>query len=30
MFKFIARIFLIKKVIDFFRSRRRGATARRV
>jgi hypothetical protein len=30
MFKFIARIFLIKKVIDFFRShRRRTTTARR-
>jgi hypothetical protein len=28
MFKFIARIFLLKKVIDFFRSRR-GRPARR-
>ena len=31
MFKLIARIFLIKQVIDFFRSRRRRTgTARRV
>ena len=29
MFKLIARIFLIKQVIDFFRSRRRASTARR-
>jgi hypothetical protein len=29
MFKWIARIFLIKKVIDFFRSRRGPSSARR-
>jgi hypothetical protein len=29
MFKLIARIFLIKQVIDFFRSRRRTGAARR-
>jgi hypothetical protein len=29
MFKLIARIFLLKQVIDFFRSRRRGRTTRR-
>lgn len=28
MFKLIARIFLIKQVIDFFRSRRRRAPRR--
>jgi hypothetical protein len=28
MFKFLTRIFLIKKVIDFFRSRRRTRAAR--
>jgi hypothetical protein len=28
MFKFLARIFLLKQVIDFFRSRRRGRAAR--
>jgi hypothetical protein len=29
MFKWIARIFLIKQVLDFFRSRRRPRAARR-
>jgi hypothetical protein len=29
MFRLIARIFLIKQVIDFFRSRRRGKATRR-
>jgi hypothetical protein len=28
MFKFLTRIFLIKKVFDFFRSRRRTGAAR--
>jgi hypothetical protein len=28
MFKFLTRIFLIKKVFDFFRSRRRTRAAR--
>jgi hypothetical protein len=28
MFKLISRIFLLKQVIDFFRSRRRTRTAR--
>jgi hypothetical protein len=28
MFKLIARIFLLKQVIDFFRSRRRKRTTR--
>jgi hypothetical protein len=29
MFKFLARIFLLKQIIDFFRSRRRARPARR-
>jgi hypothetical protein len=29
MFRLIARIFLIKQVIDFFRSRRRSRSTRR-
>jgi hypothetical protein len=28
MFKLIARIFLLKKIVDFFRSRRRSRAAR--
>jgi hypothetical protein len=29
MFKLIARLFLVKQVIDFFRARRRPRTTRR-
>jgi hypothetical protein len=29
MLRLVARIFLIKQVIDFFRSRRRGRSTRR-